>query len=148
MIQAIPIIIAAIVAISGVALQIYNSDRDPGAVRSMKRHAELAEKLTGVAQTKVLGLLETESNQYSDRMMRRATRKVDGGSVAAMIAVAIVGGGLTYGVTLLALNFWIAWILVVLVGGLTIALMFAGSAQLFKYPEEKNKDPSGSSGLV
>lgn len=136
MIAWIPVLVSAVAGIGGLVYKFYAADREPGAVRSMRRHAALIETLPEDARPSVAALIKQEADLYSKRMLRRGTRKVDGGTVGTIIFIAVVTSGLVYPVTLLALHAWGWWILVVLIAGLGIALILAGSREVYTYGDD------------
>ena len=116
--------------------------RDPGAYRSLKRHAELYELVPNSAKPALESLLKAEAERYSNRRIRHSTRKIKGSSLATLIVVGVATALITWPIVAWALLFWPAWILASLVALFGAALMLAGSFQLFEYPGEPRSDTS------
>lgn len=119
--------------------------------RLLKRviaHAELRKHLDDNLEAKgeLDALLTTEIKAMRTREETRLTRKLNGGSVAALIFVAVFGGGLVYGLMAWAATVAGSWFAVILyivaalVGLFTIALAAVGVGTLYTPPgtdEEK-----------
>ncbi len=103
--------------------------------RRVKRHAQLRSLLTdgSDAAKKMDALLDHEVGRLVDRSSTRASRKLDGGNLAAIVFVSLIGGAVSFGLVTWAqatTGFWawVAWIgfalwtfavlIFVLVGGL------------------------------
>jgi len=96
-------------------------------------------------------LLVSETQVLKDREMHRLARKLNGANAAALIFVAIVGGGLVYGLVSAAVAFrekpvafWLLAIAAVLVGLFAIALAAAGLGTLYEPPREKQQKATKS----
>lgn len=84
-------------------------------------------------QQRVLPLLQQHVDRYFDDLDNRATREVDGGTIATLVVVAFGGAGLLWASSWAAHTvswfFWIAFGVVLL---LTVALLLVGSQQVFR----------------
>lgn len=118
-------------------------------------HAQLREHLAGNpdALESLDALLVTELRELKKREENRLTRKLNGGVVATLIFVAVVGAGIVY-----ALTSWAAavqgtvlsviiYVAAALVGLFTIALAAAGVGTLYK-PKETPPAASVSEGAA
>jgi hypothetical protein len=152
--QLAPLVSAILIPlVGGVIIPLLTSrqgPQDPAAVRSMKLHAKLHESLPPEAQKPIQSLLEFESAKYARALMKKGARKLNGGSVAALILVGLVVGGLAYGLTLLGMVWWPGFIILGVEAVMGVALMVIGAGQLYDY--EDVPDPlaptvaAGSSG--
>ena len=112
--------------------------RDAGGreLRRIRRHAHLRSLLSdgSEAASKLDDLLALETERYASRISLRIGRKIDGGNLAAIIVVSLIGGGISFGLVTWAQALsggwaWLLWIvfgawtlfvlLLVLVGGLS-----------------------------
>ncbi len=113
-------------------------------------HAELRENLTGneAALQELDALLVTELATLRSREQHRLTRKLNGGTVAALILVAGVGGGVVYGLVAIAVALTnsllavaiVLYVVAAAVGLLTVCLAAVGVGTLYepsKSPEER-----------
>lgn len=116
-------------------------------------HADLRKKLEGNADAvaHLDALLTRETLTLADRETHRLTRKLNGGNVAALIFVALVGGGVVYGIVSAAIAlaenpvlFWLFMIVAGLVGLFAIALAAAGLGTLYEPPREKRQKANDS----
>lgn len=114
-------------------------------------HADLRQKLEGnsVALQHLDSLLTSESQVLNERETYRLTRKLNGGNVAALVVVALVGGGLVYGLvsgaiaaSALPVLPWVVVALAVLVGVFTIGLAAVGLGTLYAPPRDKSSKSS------
>lgn len=118
------------------------ADRDPGAIRRMRRHAKLAAEMPkdSPAEGHLNRLLEAETGRYADEFIKKATRKINGTNLAAMIFVAVIVAGLTYLITLGALVFWPLYFVS---GGLALFgvlfILIGGLPNLYKHETEEEK---------
>ncbi|MDL9944189.1 hypothetical protein QSJ19_01050 [Gordonia sp. ABSL11-1] len=99
--------------------------------------------LPSEAHERIERLLEREVEEYSAAIDRRDSRKLDGGSVAALIVVTIVGALAGWAVIYWLVAVWPVWYwtalalaAVIVVFGLTLGLAAAGITQIWKYPDE------------
>ncbi|PQZ51102.1 MULTISPECIES: hypothetical protein [unclassified Microbacterium] len=110
-------------------------------------HADLREKLEGnkVALTDLDDLLNEEVKVLRDREVYRLTRQLNGGNVAALVIVALVGGAIVYGLVSggLALqgSLWsiALYVAAALVGLFAIALAAVGLRTLYE-PRKQTKN--------
>ena len=116
--------------------------RDPSAFRRIKRHAELWQILPEEAGADFARLLNSETSQYVDRRLRKAERKLNGSTLAALIFVGLLTAGLTWPLVSLALVFWPAWILAGAVALFGALLMIVGLGQLYRYPSTDDSSAS------
>lgn len=91
------------------------------------------------AKTDVAKLLKLETEQ----LLERRLRKINYGNVAAVIIVALVGGGLSYLLALWATNSptiiaVLAWILFTAVAFFTLGISITGLASVYQEPKRKN----------
>lgn len=116
-------------------------------------HSDMRQNLKGNAEAiaHLDALLTSETRVLKDREMHRLTRKLNGGNVAALILVALVGGGVVYGLVSAAVAFadrpvifWLFIVVAVLVGLFAIALAAAGLGTLYEPPREKGQKATKS----
>jgi hypothetical protein len=109
-------------------------------------HADMRPKLEGnaVALKHLDSLLANEAKALEKRETYRLTRKLNGGNVAALIFVALAGGGVVYGLISGAIATeavpawpWVFIVLAALAGIFTIALAAVGLGTLYAAPREK-----------
>jgi len=113
------------------------SGREPGLWKRLKRHADIYPSLPAKAKAKFEDMMATEAEVYADAQKRRATRKLDGGTLAALIFVGLVTAAITWGLILLATNWWTPlWILVVATAIFGALLLAVGVGKLWKYEGE------------
>lgn len=109
---------------------------DPRRLRDIKRHAQLIKDLPDRAKPPIEELLATETQEYADRTLRRAQRKLNGGNLGALIVVGLFTAGIIYFGVLLALSvspWW--WIPTGIIGAFLLALTSAGFGKNFwTYP--------------
>jgi hypothetical protein len=112
-------------------------------IKRISGHAGLREKLTGnaAALEELDELLVAELKVLNEKETYRLTRKLNGGSLAALIFVAVLGGAVVYGLVSAAIAligtviwFWVLIILAVLAGLFTIALAAVGLGTLYAPP--------------
>jgi predicted small lipoprotein YifL len=115
-------------------------------VKRITSHAALREKLgENIEALKHLdALLVKEFEVLKERETYRLTRKVNGGNVAALVLVALVGGTSVYGlisatmsVTGAPVLYWLLLVLAVIVGFFSIALAAVGLGALYAPPKAK-----------
>jgi hypothetical protein len=122
-----------------------------GLARRTLHHAELRSKLadqsTSARQIDVL--LEAETKALSDRGINRIGRKLNGGNVAALVFVSLIGGALVFASATWALatsnNFGAAvlWALTILIGLFFVLLATAGLGTLYapaKHKETRDRE--------
>jgi len=116
-------------------------------------HTDLRPKLEGnsVALEHLDSLLVNEAKALEERETYRLTRKLNGGNVAALIIVALAGGGVVYGLISGAIATsdvpawpWVFIAFAVLVGIFTIALAAVGLGTLYAPPRDKGEKPATS----
>lgn len=114
-------------------------------VKRIASHADLRQKLEGnsAALTNLDSLLATETAALMERETYRLTRKLNGSNMAALIFVALAGGGLVYGFISIAVTlsevpvlYWVFFVLAVLAGLLSISLAAVGVGTLYAPPKE------------
>lgn len=112
-------------------------------------HADLRQKLEGnsAALQHLDSLLVSESQVLEERETYRLTRKLNGGNVAALVLVALVGGGLVYGLVSGALAAsdvpvlrWSLVALAVVVGSFFVALATVGLGTVYAPPRDKSAE--------
>jgi hypothetical protein len=117
------------------------SDRESSSLRQMKKHAQLLESLPGDASAHIESMLSVEAQSYASARMRRVRRKLEGGTLAALIFVGIITASLTWLLVWAATNFWFGWWFIAVGAALFGALLMAvGTGQLWKYPEDPSQD--------
>lgn len=116
--------------------------------KKIARHADLCQKLKGnpEATSHLDLLLAKETKVLNERETCRLTRKLNGGNVATLIFVALLGGGFVYGLISVAIAlaetpvwFWALMVLGVIVGIFTIALAAVGLGSLYEPRENIEK---------
>lgn len=122
------------------------ANREPARLKRLKRHSAMYQDLPDGAQPAMERLMVLEVEKYAQVMSDRLDRRLDSGTVAAMIVIGVGVGGV------IALGFWLAglwgpWVhflsgTAALFG---ILLMIAGSGQLWKKAAPSHT-PSGSAG--
>ncbi len=108
--------------------------------RRVKRHAQLRSLLTdgSDAAKKMDVLLDHEVGRFADRSVTRASRKLNGGNLAAIVVVSLFGGAVSFSLVTWAqasTGFWawVAWILFALwTFGVLIFVLVGGLANLYK----------------
>lgn len=112
------------------------SNREPARLKRIKRHTATYADLPTEAQPPMEQLIVADVEKYASVMTERIDRKLDTGTVAAMIVIGASVGGV------IALGFWLAglwgpWIHFVtgIAALFGILLMIAGSGQLWKTSE-------------
>lgn len=116
-------------------------------------HANIRQNLEGNAEAvaHLDELLTRETRLLKDREIHRLTRKLNGVNVAALIFVALVGGGAVYGLVSAAAAFaenpvivWLFIVGAVLTGLFAIALAAVGLGTLYEPPREKGQKSTKS----
>jgi hypothetical protein len=115
--------------------------RDPSAVRSMSRHAKLYEALPEESREPIRKLLEFEAANYARTLMRKGTRKLNGGNLAAVIVVAVLTGVVEYVLVYIAFTWWPASLMAGAVFGFSAALLSVGARQMYVYEDGDPLDP-------
>lgn len=113
--------------------------------RRLAHHASLRESLSGNtgALEAIDELIEVEAIKLRKRELRRLSREIDGGSIAALIFVTVVGSGVVYGLIALANAissgpwYWALIFLATGVGGLAFGISAVGTATIYKYPDNE-----------
>lgn len=108
--------------------------------RRIRRIAELRNLLadSNIAVEKVDELIEIEVEQYVEQSVARATRSLDGANLAAIIVVALIGGGFSFGLVTgaqAATGFWSGVLWVVFIGWTVFVIglvLVGGLANLYK----------------
>lgn len=135
-------LVAALTAIAPPALAVIGkfilSNREPTRLKRMKRHSELLEHLPDEAREHMSRLLGQEAETYADDQIFRMRRKLDGGTLAALIFVGVLtAGAIVLGFALAGpWGWWIHFVTgtVALFG---LLLMIVGLGQVWKVPGEK-----------
>ncbi|GAB3621148.1 hypothetical protein GCM10027417_24090 [Glutamicibacter endophyticus] len=130
---------AVVIPLLGLIIKYRSDNQDPGAVRRMKRHAQLATELPEESKKHLEELLDVESGLYAERMKRRAQRKLKGGTLGAVILVALVFGGALFGLSAWAFIWPWAWIFVGVTGFFCVLFLVAGAMQLYEYPQDRDE---------
>lgn len=123
--------------------------------RLLKRiaaHADLRSKLSdgSAAKRELDALLDAEVKALRTQSEYRLTRRVNGGNVAALIFIALVGGLIVYGLVAAGLALsgtgWaiILFVVAVLVGLFAILLAAAGMGTLYAPPKPRKSTPKKS----
>ncbi|MBW8763331.1 MAG: hypothetical protein JF592_12205 [Microbacterium sp.] len=112
-------------------------------IKRVAAHVELREKITDVpdALADLDHLLSTEIAVLREREEYRLTRKVNGANVAALIFVALLGGGGVYGLITAGIAVGGGWgitlyVLAVIYGLFFVALAAVGTRTVFSPPKE------------
>ncbi|PZF61891.1 hypothetical protein DEJ33_15775 [Curtobacterium sp. MCPF17_047] len=129
-----------------VAGKIALSNREPTQLKRMKRHSDLLEHLPADAQVHMERLLAAESENYADDQIFRMKRKLDGGSLAALIFVGVLTAGVIVAGFALAGVLHAPWVhfitgTVALFG---LLLMIVGLGQVWKDPEASSQSRQSS----
>lgn len=118
---------------------------DPRRLRRLKRHAQLLESLPTEVREPILELLQAETRSYANRTLRRASRKLNGSNLGALIVVGLFSAGVIYAGVLLALGvsvWW--WIPTGVIGALLLGITSAGfSKDFWIYPPDEQGDMAG-----
>lgn len=149
--QLVPIITTSLTVLGTLLAGFSRSDSAPREVRLLVRLAEAAghvghETPGGKALDAALQEL---ADGYAERARTRRSRKVNGGNVAALIFVGLLGAVAVYFLSMLALwlgtltsmGGWaivlaiLAWLLVTAVGGVAIGLLAVGSRTIYDQPK-------------
>ena len=119
-----------------IAGKIVLANREPTQLKRMKRHAELVENLPPGAQTHMERLLAAEAENYADDQIFRMKRKLDGGTLAALIFVGVLTAGVIVLGFALAASFSAPWIHFVTgtIAAFGLLLMLVGLGQIWKEP--------------
>lgn len=116
--------------------------------KSIATRADIRQKLeeNSEAVSHLDALFVNETQFLKDREARHLTRKINGGNVAALILVAVAGGGIVYGLVSVAIAsigkpvlFWLFMVVAGLVGLFAIALTSVGLGTLYEPPREKSR---------
>lgn len=121
------------------------STSDTRLVRKIERDAALLKELPDAARAVMEDLITYEVQQHSDRRKQRAIRRVNKGTVGALVFIALVtapiGGCLAY---LAVAHGWGWWIPFGIVTGFGVLLMAVGANQIFSY----NDQPLDAGGIT
>lgn len=131
-----PLVVSVVIPLLAVLFRAWNERQDPGAVRLIRRHVELAKEMPASSKLEMEELLAVESKAYAARMKRRAIRELSGAGLAAFIFVAVVFVGLLYATLMLGIgvdNVW-GWIPFVVIAVVGIAFLSVGAMQIYTYP--------------
>lgn len=137
-----PLMASIVIPFLGVFISYQNSRQDPGAIRKMRRHAQLLEILPVGAQPALETLLTSEVEQYAARQSRKYERKIDRNTVAALVVIGIVLGLALFFIFQWALIWAPAWIIFGIVALVGLTFMGVGSGQLFKANDEPSEQHS------
>ncbi|MDQ1206602.1 hypothetical protein [Microbacterium sp. SORGH_AS_0862] len=114
-------------------------------LKRISEHANLREKLAenSAALKDLDALLDLEVRRLRERERHRLTRKLNGANVAALIFVALAGGGIVYGLLSLGISLGpTGWAIAAYVGAALVAVFAVGLAAvgvgtLYEPPKEK-----------
>lgn len=140
-------LVATLTAIAPPALAIVGkfllANREPARLKRMKRHGELLEHLPAGAKGHMERLLGAEAEAYADDQIFRMRRRLDGGTLAALIFVGVLTAGAIVGGFALA-GLWGWWIHFVsgTVALFGLLLMIVGVGQVWKMPSDVPDGPS------
>lgn len=145
-----PLVGSILVPLGGLWIKLRAGREDPAAIRSMKQHAKLHETLPEKTRGNIEELIKFEAKKYAEAQMRLGRRTIKGASLAAVIFIALVTGGLEYVLIAVGLVWWPGFIGAVVVGVFGLALIVAGSFQVFDYGDElaSTNGASGDKGGV
>lgn len=134
-------LIAALTAIAPPALAIVGkfalANREPARLKRMKRHSDLLEHLPETAKGHMERLVDSEAKTYADDQIFRMRRKLDGGTLAALIFVGVLtAGAIVAGFALAGLWGWWIHFLSGTVALFGLLLMIVGLGQVWKLPDE------------
>ena len=145
-----PVLVAVLVPFVGGVLVpllgLWRGPRDPGAIRSMARHAKLHDALPQAAREPMQKLIAFEAEKYARRTMRKGKRQFRLSNAAALLVMAVL---IVYAELLLislANTWWPAIVLGGLWGGFGGALLALRSKQIFEYEEGDPLDPPSGAG--
>lgn len=107
--------------------------------RRIRAHVDLREKLAedGPSLKELDTLIAKELETLREREISRLTRKINGGNLAALIFIALAGGGIVYGLISAAFAlpdtglFWAFWILAAIAALFTFGLAAVGVGSLY-----------------
>ncbi|WP_155896866.1 hypothetical protein [Curtobacterium sp. UNCCL17] len=133
--------VAALTAIAPPALAIVGrfllANREPARLKRMKRHSDLLEHLPETAKGHMARLVDSEAEAYADDQIFRMRRKLDGGTLAALILVGVLTAGvIVAGFSLAGLWGWWIHFVTGLIALFGLLLMIAGRGQVWKLPDE------------
>jgi VIT1/CCC1 family predicted Fe2+/Mn2+ transporter len=142
----IELISAFVVALVTAATPLFRPEANRGLAKRLAHHADLRSNLEGnrEALANIDALLVAETERLKEKEIARVTRKLNGGNVAALIFVAVVGGGFVFLITSLATSLVgsffavVLWVVAVLVGLFTVVIGLVGLGTLYaprKQPE-------------
>lgn len=137
----VPILTAVLPQLVALFASLALTERNPGAIKRMQRHAALEQSMPdgSDAKAQLRALLDTETQKYVGRVTERLNRKINYGNLTGIILVIIFFAGATYSLILLAQVFWPAWIVAGGIGLFGVVLILAGGLpNLYKHetPEE------------
>lgn len=140
------------IAAAGAAARVGASFLGPGnrLERRIRRHIDLLEHLpAGSDKAQLAELIDQEVAKVVDRDRRWISRKLDGGNLAAMIVVSVLGAALATGAWVLGVHLggWLKIALGILSALILLAtLLFAGiggGTQLWKSDDAEEPSPDG-----
>ena len=119
-------------------LRFVSDGHDGARSRRIKRYSEMLEQIPAAADAvPLVEHLNSEIKVFAERQGKLSNRKLDGGSLGALILIGAVTSLATWALSYLSLNVHGAfWLLTAPVLALGLALMIAGVSQLYKYPDE------------
>lgn len=113
------------------------STSDTRLVRKIERDAALLKELPETAKAVMEDLIAYEVQQHSDRRKQRAIRRVNKGTVAALVFIAVVTASIGGGLAFLAVDHgWGWWVPFGIVTGFGFLLMAVGAGQIFTYGDQ------------
>lgn len=113
------------------------SGREPGLWKRIKRHSDIYAALPDKAKAEFEGMMIAEAKVYATAQKRRATRTLDGGTLAALIFVGLLTAALTWAAIWAATTFWSPlWVLAGAIALFGALLLLVGVGQLWKYDAE------------
>jgi uncharacterized membrane protein HdeD (DUF308 family) len=121
------------------------SRSEPRLYRLLTRQVALLEKLPSgsAAYRDMLELTDHTAGNLKTREIARSTRKLNGGNVAAVIFLGVVGGVLGYWLLMWAVAsagtvwYWLALVLLVTVVLFIVGLLIAGVSSIYAPPKGK-----------
>ncbi|MBT2248352.1 hypothetical protein JHV56_06540 [Arthrobacter sp. BHU FT2] len=125
--------------VSGVIIPLISQrqgPKDPAAVRTLKQHAKLHEALPESSREPIERLIAFEADQYARGIMRKGTGRFSWFNLGILLVLSLVVGLVVYGLFMLTVLWWPAFILTAVVGGIGGALVLGAAANLFTYDDE------------
>lgn len=140
---------SALPAIVGLAVRFTSDGRDGARARRIKRYAEMLEILPTAAQPPLASWLESEVKTYADNQADLANRKLDVGTVATLLIVAVgTTAGTWVGIYAVTKTSWhgavdaLVWLVTGVWALFGCLLLIVGSGQLYK-PRTDGTTPAG-----